>query len=236
MSSSALLPGLTEEARALVIEHRWLAAHIARRVVARRRHASLEELTACAETGLVEVAARFDPSRGTPFVAAAWKRIEGAVRDRLRGDRRARRLRDAMESEAARFAQGASREDVPERSEEAARARVTEEAFGFVAARLLGATSSIASLDPESALVARQEWARATALLSVAMKDLAPRDAELLRLRYEEHLSVEDVGRRMSPSLPTSTASRYLRDALVRLGKRLRSHGLHASPRAPEPR
>lgn len=228
--------GLSEQARKLVIEHRWLASHIARRVVARRAHANLEELTACAETGLVEVAARFDPSRGTPFVSAAWKRIEGAVRDRLRGDQRARRVRDAMEAEAERFAHGATLDEVAERSEEAARARVTEEAFGFVAARLLGAASSIAAMDPESAFAAQQEWARATSLLQLAMRDLAPRDAELLRLRYYEHLSVEDVARRMTPALPTSTASRYLRDALIRLGKRLRSHGLHGAPRAPEPR
>lgn len=234
--SSTSLPGLTDQARALVLEHRWLAAHIARRVVARRNQANLEELIACAETGLVEVAARFDPSRGTPFVVAAWKRIEGAVRDRLRGDQRARRIRDAMESEADGFARGAALDEAPERSEEAARARVTEEAFGFVAARLLGAASSIATLDPESALAALQEWSRATELLGLAMEDLAPRDAELLRLRYDELLSVEEVGRRMSPALPTSTASRYLRDALVRLGKRLRSHGLHNAPRAPETR
>ena len=75
---------LTAEARHLVEDHLDLVDHIARRVTASfPRHVDREELVRAGTLGLVEAAARFDPTRGR-FAAFAGRRIEGAILDEVR--------------------------------------------------------------------------------------------------------------------------------------------------------
>ncbi len=49
-----------------------------------RQYIELDELVALGNTGLAEAASRFDPSRGVPFGAFAWYRVQGAIVDGLR--------------------------------------------------------------------------------------------------------------------------------------------------------
>lgn len=79
----------------LIAEHVGMARRIALRVARRVPDwMNREDLVATAMLGLSEAAARFDPTRGEPFVAFAEKRIRGAVLDELRrGDILPRRVR-----------------------------------------------------------------------------------------------------------------------------------------------
>ena len=75
---------LTPEARRLIEEHLPLVDHITRRVTASfPRHVEREELLRAGVLGLVEAAARFDPSKGR-FANFAGRRIEGAILDEVR--------------------------------------------------------------------------------------------------------------------------------------------------------
>jgi RNA polymerase sigma factor for flagellar operon FliA len=49
-----------------------------------RDHVEFDELVALGNAGLAEAAQRFDPSRGVPFGAFAWYRVQGAVLDGMR--------------------------------------------------------------------------------------------------------------------------------------------------------
>src|SRR5262249_3784012 len=49
-----------------------------------RGHVEYDELVALGNAGLAQAARRFDPSRGVPFPAFAWYRVQGAVIDGMR--------------------------------------------------------------------------------------------------------------------------------------------------------
>ena len=69
----------------LVEGHLELAHKAARMIFPRvRQYIELDELVALGNTGLAEAASRFDPSRGVPFGAFAWYRVQGAIVDGLR--------------------------------------------------------------------------------------------------------------------------------------------------------
>lgn len=96
---------LSEDAKALVEAHLPMVRHVLAGVAAHYpRHADREELQQAATLGLVEAAARFDPSRGVPFDRWAALRIRGAIVDAVRAlDFAPRTLRAAARDvEAAR--------------------------------------------------------------------------------------------------------------------------------------
>jgi len=73
-----------ERAR-LVEGHLELAHKAARMIFPRvRQYIELDELVALGNIGLAEAASRFDPTRGVPFGAFAWYRVQGAIVDGLR--------------------------------------------------------------------------------------------------------------------------------------------------------
>jgi len=77
---------VTEAERAQLIERhldvaRRGAAMMAKRVAG---HVEFDDLLSIAHTGLVEAARTFDASRGTPFGAWAWYRVQGALVDSVR--------------------------------------------------------------------------------------------------------------------------------------------------------
>lgn len=75
---------LTPQARRLIEDNLALVDHITRRVTASfPRHVERDELARAGMLGLVEAAARFDPTRGR-FTAFAGRRIEGAILDEVR--------------------------------------------------------------------------------------------------------------------------------------------------------
>ena len=77
---------MTDAERAQLIERHLDVARRAAAMMAKRvsGHVEFDDLLSVAHTGLVEAAGSFDASRGTPFGAWAWYRIQGALVDSLR--------------------------------------------------------------------------------------------------------------------------------------------------------
>ncbi len=219
---------LTLEARRLADEHRWLVEKIAAKLVASGRTRRVEDVQDYGEVGLLEAAQRFSSEVGVPFQSYAWYRIEGAMRDGLRRQERKRRTsRRAIEESSASFALGARGH------ESTTFGRILrdleDEAWGMIAARALAGVSQNVELDPESALIAEQEWARARQALDASIAELPERDRALLDQHHRQGLSHQEIGARMSPPLARPTVTHRHRDALIRLGKRLRDRGIEGA-------
>lgn len=228
------LSGLSPEAVQLVIEHLWMVKAVAARIRrAAGRLVSMGDLHAWGEDGLLEVAAAFNPAEGKPFAMRAWGRVEGAMRDGLRKERRTKNVRLAMEAAGTAFHESASGGDMLAGMALADVARsIQDEAFGLLAARAMGIVSAIAWMSPEDRLIAEEEWMRTLRLLKQVRADLPTRDREILRLHHDERLSLQDIA--TAKSQPYSTVTRHHRDALIRLGERLRKLGVLRALRAPE--
>ena len=69
----------------LIMTHRYLARQLARRLhFSIGKCVALEDLVAYGDKGLVEAASRFDRTKGIPFRAFAWRRVEGSIVDGIR--------------------------------------------------------------------------------------------------------------------------------------------------------
>src|ERR1700733_771886 len=69
----------------LIVSHRHLARSLARSLhFSIGKGVALEDLVAYGDKGLVEAASRFDRSKGIPFSAFAWRRVEGSIVDGIR--------------------------------------------------------------------------------------------------------------------------------------------------------
>jgi RNA polymerase sigma factor for flagellar operon FliA len=112
--------------------------HIARSL-ARTLHSSigkcvaLEDLVAYGDKGLVEAASRFDCTKGVPFSAFAWRRVEGSIVDGIRAHSPlSRRAYERLRTKQARPANDTGTEvlltpDLPAKEEgDARRAETTE--------------------------------------------------------------------------------------------------------------
>ena len=195
-----------QERDRLVAEHVGMARRIALRV-ARRLPDGItnDDLIAAAYLGLTQAAERFDASRGESFIAFAEKRIRGAVYDELRrGDILPRRMRtmankvrDTMRTLEQRLGRS------PEDHEMAAELDVTVESYRrdlegltHVSIVELPVTMQSAANDgsgyesPVSATVRRDLVAK----VLDSLKDLPPRDAQVLSLYYIEEFSYAEIG------------------------------------------
>lgn len=222
--SGAVAP-MTPEARRLAEEHRWLVRKIASKLVGSGRARRLEDVMDDGELGLLEAAQRFSSDLGVPFSGYAWQRIEGAMRDGLRREeRRDKTFRQAVERTAGEFAASAG-----ERTSTTfgrILQELEDEAWGMVAARALAGVSQTIERDPESALIERQEWARVKEALDASLAELPERDRVVLDQHHRQGLSHQEIGARMSPPLARPTITHRHRDALIRLGKRIRDRGV----------
>jgi len=223
--ASAQSPGLTLAAQQLVAEHQWIVQKVARRILREVPRVAYTDLVSWGHVALTEWAASFDPSRDRLFERTASARVEWAMRDGARGERRYQRTFAAADLSGAEYA--CALEDEPAHAHaDSQRQAVTDEAFGLIGARLLGLASAIERLDPEQAIIARQESKTALELLEKALGELPQRDQELLRLKYDHDMEIRDVSRLLNPTPKYSTATRMHREALIRLGTRLRVLGL----------
>ncbi|NUO51697.1 MAG: hypothetical protein HOV80_22815 [Polyangiaceae bacterium] len=230
-------PPLTEVARQRFTDHRWLVRLLAQRAKARGVSAPEKELVSSGNLGLMETAVRHVGLNGDDFVKVAWARVAGAMLDHLRAEHRfsqvlGRLAQGAGESYLADIAtsRGSSGETT-----ELLRRDVAEDAMGYFAAWVLGAVTGIRALDPEQAYVARQEWHRVITDLGAAMSELPVRDYQVLHLRYYEGIELKDIAFKLSPPVQYATVTAYHRDALVRLGKRLRARGIKELPSHAKP-
>lgn len=90
-------PRLDERQRRLVEQAIPRVESLARRLVMRIPHLSLDDLVSAGYEGLVQAAQRYDPQGGTPFVAFAHYRARGAMLDAARKHQPAlRRRRSAL--------------------------------------------------------------------------------------------------------------------------------------------
>jgi RNA polymerase sigma factor for flagellar operon FliA len=208
---------------ALVDEHRELAHNIARRL-ARRYGAMLaaEDIEALGILGLCEAAARFDTSRGEPFVAFAAQRIHGAILDELRraslqsrhGYERRRKIEDARR---ALVHAGAD----PTDEAVAAQLGVTVDVvLAASTAPTRVPESEIAAVAADDATPATHaERAEMLALIAAARDGLAPLEAEAIHLHYDRGFTVAQIARELgvSPARVTKLLARalaHLRDVL----------------------
>src|SRR5450631_1778694 len=69
----------------LILSHLHLARSLARSFhFSIGKSVALEDLVAYGDKGLVEAASRFDRTKGIPFGAFAWRRVEGSIVDGIR--------------------------------------------------------------------------------------------------------------------------------------------------------
>jgi RNA polymerase sigma-B factor len=214
---------------ALIERYLPLARHLA------ARHASagepFDDVFQVACIGLVKAVERFDPNRGVAFSSYATPTIVGEIkryyrdrtwvihvpRDLLELSLRVERTGDELAAKLGRPATAADiatrlrvGEDEVRRARDAARARRTtsmEQRLGDDDAATIGET--FGADEPG------YEAAEHRATLDSLMCCLSPRDREVMRLRFNEDLTQDEIGSRMHIS--QMQVSRVLRGALKRL-------------------
>jgi RNA polymerase sigma factor for flagellar operon FliA len=185
-----------------------LVEKVAKRL-ARRLPSStdLGELVSSGALGLVEAAARFDPSRGESFETFARIRIEGAMLDDIRVrdtmSRDMRRQWRALNRTIAQLTQRLGRK--PTEDEVAVECGVSVDELR-ARRKNMGGSRVIGFEDAGEELLERladdraddpQELAARRELLSQLAKDiaaLAPRTQQVLSLYYQDSLSLKEIG------------------------------------------
>lgn len=195
----------------LVVEHRGLAAYLARRFA--RRGEPLEDLEQVALVGLWKAARRFDPGRGARFATYATVTVVGELkrhlRDRAWAVRPPRRLQERY-LEVARAAEelGQRHGRSPAVAEVAAHLGFEPEDVveALEAGRAFASVSLDAPPDPErpSAGAGADDpgFARADdrALVEGLLARLPAREQEVLRLRFFEHRTQNEIAARVGVS------------------------------------
>jgi RNA polymerase sigma-B factor len=218
--------------RALLVE-RYLP--LARSIVRRYARTSepLDDLVQVASLGLLKAIDRFDPSREIAFSSFAVPTIAGELRryfrDRSWAVRPPRDLQDralAVEKRAAELTNRLGHSPSIRQIGQALELSDEDVLEALEAARARSATSLSAPRTDddggESALVATigvEEGGFTAAEQRVTYEQLArclvPREREIIRLRFEEDLTQEEIGRRIGVS--QMQVSRVLRQALAKL-------------------
>jgi RNA polymerase sigma-B factor len=209
-----------------------LVRHLARRYA----HASepFEDVVQAGCIGLLNAIDRYDPAAGTAFSSYAVPTILGEIRrhfrDRTWSVRVPRSLKELAadgRDVAAEFERGAGR--APTAAELAA-------ALGTSVERLLEARLAAAAQYPDSLdrplgpggddsgtlqghvgdEDPRLSEAEDTVSMEILTRCLGPRDRELVRLRFQEDLTQQEIADRVG--LSQMHVSRLLRDALAQLG------------------
>ncbi|MGD0197116.1 MAG: sigma-70 family RNA polymerase sigma factor [Solirubrobacteraceae bacterium] len=203
---------------ALIGRHLPLARNLARRYAFTPQ--PLEDLVQIASLGLVKAVDRFDPGRGTSFVAFAVPTIVGELRRGIRDAAWAvhvpRSLQErvmAIEQADRRLASqpGAASPTAQELAVEAG--LTVDEVLDAFGARL--ARDSV-PLDGEAAETMRRDPALETAPERVALEDalrqVPERELTILRLRFTEGLTQSEIAERVG--LSQVRVSRLLRATL----------------------
>jgi RNA polymerase sigma-B factor len=223
----------TSAREALILAHQRLAIYLARKFGDRGE--PLDDIVQVARIGLIKAVDRYDPGRGIEFTTYATPTILGEIkryfRDKLwplHVPRRLRELNYALMRSVEELSQRLGRS--PTITELAEEAGMPFDAV--IEALEAGKAYSPISFDGEGAEDIDQE--RATSLadmigeldatieqwedrdaLEYALRRLPDRMREIVRLRFYEHFSQAEIGRRLDIS--QMHVSRKLREALGRL-------------------
>jgi len=221
----------------LVERYLPLVRHLARRYA----HASepFEDVVQAGSIGLLNAIDRYDPATGTAFSSYAVPTILGEIRrhfrDRTWSVRVPRSLKELAadgRDAAAEFERGSGR--APTAAELAA-------ALGTDVERLLEARLAAAAQYPDSLdrplraagddpgslqehvgdIDPRLSEAEDSLSIQILTRCLGPRDRELVRLRFEEDLTQQEIADRVG--LSQMHVSRLLRDALAQLGEAVKA-------------
>ncbi len=186
----------------LVLENTEVARRIARRMARRLpRHVRRDELESAALLGLTEAAARFDPLRGTPFVAFAIPRIRGAILDQLRQDDLLSRRARSRATKISRGAQAIAQEVDSTTMVEDAATSIGETVAdpSRVSAQLewrLVGLDEVRELPSEGdvPLDERVSLLHQLGALAAALEELPKREAKILIHCYEDGMSLHAIG------------------------------------------
>jgi RNA polymerase sigma factor for flagellar operon FliA len=216
----------------LILGHLPLVKHVIGRLLGDLpASADPENLESAGVLGLVEAAAKFDPTRNAQFKTFAYLRIRGAIVDELRRNSplpqhvlaRVSQVRKAYRTlphpvtvEALVAATGLTEDEV---------------ADALAAERFAKTMSWEQAADPnglEPAATAEEPGAeaeRGEALdqLTAAIEALPPKERTAVTLYYREDLRLKEIARVMN--LSVSRVSRLLSKATFELGEQLRAQG-----------
>jgi RNA polymerase sigma-B factor len=218
---------------ALILAHQRLAIYLARKFADRGE--PLDDIIQVARIGLIKAVDRYDPTRGIEFTTYATPTILGEIkryfRDKLwplHVPRRLRELNYALMRSVENLSQRLGRSPtITELAEEAgvpfdaviealeagkAYSPISFEGEGSEEADHERATSLVDLVGEEDATIERWEERDA---LEYALRRLPARSREIVELRFYEHLSQAEIGRRLGIS--QMHVSRKLREALGRL-------------------
>ncbi|HEX3648867.1 MAG TPA: SigB/SigF/SigG family RNA polymerase sigma factor, partial [Pseudonocardiaceae bacterium] len=229
-------PGIPERQRrrardALFAGHLPLAEHIALRY--RDRGQSLEDLQQVARLGLFLAVTRFDPSRGSDFVAFAVPTITGELRRYFRDmtwavavPRRVKELRATVSAAAARLAQEGGRTPRPSQIAEELGIPV-EDVYEGLQANYAYRTTTLDTDDPggtdrQSYLGhtdTRLDLAEHRTALYPALDRLPERERSIVIMRFYEDLTQSQIARRVG--LSQMHVSRLLSRSLAILREQL---------------
>ena len=203
----------------LVDRHLPLVRSLARRY--RSCGEPFEDLVQVGCVGLVAAARRFDPSRGVQFAAYAAPTVDGELRRYLRDrastirvprreQERATMLREAAQVATQRLGHEASL------AETARTAGIPIQVARRTLTRAAG-TVSLSTLEQRASPAAEDEFEACEdkAFVSSLVRSLAPRERQLVRLRFGGDLSQAEIAQRLDIS--QSQASRLLAAALQKL-------------------
>lgn len=219
------LPPLTRERQRLVVLISGTVASIALGLTADLGDDRwFEDLCGAGHMGAVEAAQRYDFESETSFEGFAWPRVFGAMIDLLRRERMRLppKLATAIDKTAAALEWTADyttevRDKGADETEEEACGAATSAGVG-----LLCMGSPVP--DPEAEALRRERLAHMESALAL----LSERDRSMLVLRYVEGLRLEAVADHFG--VHRKTARKRIKDALRRLGGRLRPISLVPPP------
>ena len=180
-----------------------------------------DDLVQVGSVGLVAAARRFDPSRGIQFAAYAAPTVEGELRRYLR-DRASTIRVPRREQERAAMLRQAARLAAQRLGHEASLAETAQTAGIPLddARRALNGSAGtlpLSTLERRESPAAEDEFAACEdkAFVSELVMSLAPRERQLVRLRFGGDLSQAEIAQRLDIS--QSQASRLLAAVLEKL-------------------
>lgn len=198
------------------------------------RTAESDDLISYGQSGLLEAARRFDPSRGVPFRAFAAFRVRGAmldgvrqlshlprrVHERLKALEAARRFSEgALEDLSAPAAPGETAADRERRLSDHLAGMATAIATGLVAEPALDEQGFATAISGDPTPEERSEREQLLALVREGIETLPEQEATLIRRHYLEGERFDHVAAELGMS--KSWASRLHTRAIGRLTKRL---------------
>lgn len=189
-----------------------------------------DDLVQIAHLGIFRAAQSFDPRKGE-FPHWAFYKASHAVRDAVRQALGPRRpvdaARDAAETNFL-TGMGIPAHDDPAEDDKTTYRHMVEFVEGMLVSELEGVMGSMASLTPEDALMAKEEWEVAFEALSASVPDVKPERLDLLKKHYGEGLNLKQTA--SAQGLSYWTILDRHEETLELLRARLRGRGVTAMP------